>query len=61
MLARVKTPFAEIRRSLLEVDDRQLSVDELKAISKHVPTEEEVWHDVRSYVALIQYTDGSTP
>lgn len=42
MLARIKLPFAAIRVAILRVDDQQLSLDELKAISKHVPTVEEV-------------------
>lgn len=42
MLARIKLPFPEIRLALLRVDDKALTVDELKAISKHIPTADEV-------------------
>jgi diaphanous 1 len=42
MLARIKLGFPEIRRALLDVDDQKLSMDELKAIAKHLPTTEEV-------------------
>lgn len=42
MLARIKLPFADIRRALLQVDDQRLTVDELKSISKHIPTPDEV-------------------
>jgi diaphanous 1 len=42
MLARIKLSLPDIRRALLEIDDQKLSVDELKAISKHLPTPDEV-------------------
>lgn len=42
MLSRIKLSFPDIRRALLEIDDRQLSADDLKAISKHLPTDDEV-------------------
>lgn len=42
MLARIKLTFPEIRRALLELDDTKLSFDDLKAISKQLPTLEEV-------------------
>jgi hypothetical protein len=32
----------EIRRCMLEVDDEKLSIDDLKAIGKQLPTSEEV-------------------
>lgn len=34
--------YPQIRKALLEMDDGQLSVDDLKAISKQLPTAEEV-------------------
>ena len=42
MLSRIKLPLPEIRRALLELDDDLLSVDDLKAIGKQLPTTEEV-------------------
>lgn len=42
MLSRIKMNYAEIRKALLSVDDTVLSVDDLKAISKQLPTPEEV-------------------
>lgn len=32
----------DIRRALLEVDDNKLSIDDLKAIGKQLPTSEEI-------------------
>lgn len=42
MLSRIKMDYPEIRRALLEIDDETLSIDDLKAISKQLPTSEEV-------------------
>jgi diaphanous 1 len=42
MLSRIKMEYPEIRRALLEIDDEKLSIDDLKAISKQLPTSEEV-------------------
>ena len=42
MLTRIKLDLPTIRKALLEVDDAKLSVDDLRAISKHLPTKEEV-------------------
>lgn len=42
MLSRIKVSFTEIREALLALDDEKLTVDNLKAISKHLPTAEEV-------------------
>ncbi|CDO73783.1 hypothetical protein BN946_scf185015.g111 [Trametes cinnabarina] len=42
MLSRVKLGLSDIRRALLELDDMKLSVDELRAISRQLPTSEEV-------------------
>lgn len=44
MLARIKLELPAIRRAILELDDEKLSTDELKAISKQLPTAEEVGH-----------------
>lgn len=42
MLSRIKMGFPDIRKALLDFDDEKLSVDDLKAISKQLPTSEEV-------------------
>lgn len=42
MLSRIKLSLPDIRRAILELDDNLLSVDDLKAIGKQLPTSEEV-------------------
>ncbi|THH10298.1 hypothetical protein EW146_g8409 [Bondarzewia mesenterica] len=42
MLSRIKMGLPEIRDALLSVDDDKLSVDDLRAIGKQLPTSEEV-------------------
>lgn len=42
MLSRIKLPPVDIRKALLEVDDEALSVDDLKAMERQMPTAEEV-------------------
>lgn len=42
MLSRIKMGLPDIRRALLELDDKKLSIDDLRAISKQLPTSEEV-------------------
>ena len=42
MLARIKLALSDIRKALLEVDDQSLSADDLKSISKHIPTLDEI-------------------
>ncbi|KAJ6583786.1 hypothetical protein B0H10DRAFT_2168123 [Mycena sp. CBHHK59/15] len=42
MLSRIKMGFPDIKKALLDLDDEKLSVDDLKAISKQLPTLEEV-------------------
>lgn len=42
MLSRIKLGFPEIRRALLDIDDHKLSIDDLRAISKQLPTADEV-------------------
>lgn len=42
MLSRVKLGLSDIRRALLELDDSKLSVDDLRAIGRQLPTAEEV-------------------
>jgi diaphanous 1 len=42
MLSRIKLGYPEIRRALLDIDDQGLSIDDLMAISRQLPTSEEV-------------------
>ncbi|KZV64586.1 actin-binding FH2, partial [Peniophora sp. CONT] len=42
MLSRIKLPPAEIKRALLSLDDTLLTVDDLKALSRQIPTPEEI-------------------
>lgn len=42
MLARLKLDLSVIRKAIMEIDDDKLSMDELKAIGKQLPTTEEV-------------------
>ena len=42
MLSRIKLTPADIRKALLEVDDKALSVDDLKAMERQTPTAEEI-------------------
>jgi len=42
MLARMKLHQSDIKKALLEVDDNRLSTDDLKAISKQLPSQDEV-------------------
>lgn len=42
MLSRIKIGMSDIRRALLELDDQKLSIDDLRAIGRQLPTSEEV-------------------
>ncbi|CAK5262775.1 unnamed protein product [Mycena citricolor] len=42
MLSRIKMGFPDIKQALLDLNDEKLSVDDLKAISKQLPTAEEM-------------------
>lgn len=42
MLARIKLGPQEIRKAILAVDDARLSTDDLKAMSKQLPSQEEI-------------------
>jgi diaphanous 1 len=42
MLARMKLHQSDIKKALLEVDDNRLSTDDLKAISKQLPSQDEI-------------------
>ena len=48
MLARIKLDLPALRKAILELDDEKLSVDELKAISRQLPTTDEVRRHVLS-------------
>lgn len=42
MLSRIKLTFPDITKCILEINDEKLSVEDLRAISKQLPTIEEV-------------------
>ncbi|KAJ8455460.1 hypothetical protein ONZ51_g12454 [Trametes cubensis] len=42
MLSRIKIGLADIRKALLELDDSKLSIDDLRAIGRQLPTAEEM-------------------
>ena len=42
MLSRIKLTFPDIKRCILEINDEKLSVEDLRAISKQLPTTEEI-------------------
>lgn len=42
MLSRVKMDLPDIRKALLEINDSKLSVDDLRAIAKQLPSQEEI-------------------
>lgn len=42
MLARMKLHHSDIKKALLEMDDNRLSTDDLKAISKQLPSQDEI-------------------
>lgn len=62
MLSRVKIGLSDIRRALLELDDQKLSVDDLRAISRQLPTSEEVRtiEGSRPNACLTVYSDHQT-
>lgn len=45
MLSRIKLKLPQIREALLKLDDEKLSTDDLRAISKQLPTSDEVYID----------------
>lgn len=53
MLARIKSSLPEVRRALLELDDVTLTIDNLKAISKQLPTSDEVTPSDRLYLSSV--------
>jgi len=58
MLSRIKLDLGEIRRALLDVDDSKLTPDELRAISRQLPTPEEVGRPHRFCGILIETSLG---
>ena len=42
MLSRIKIGLPEIRKALLDLNDQTLAVDDLRSISRQLPTSEEV-------------------
>jgi hypothetical protein len=52
MLSRIKLGLPDIRKALLDIDDVKLTVDDLKAIGRQLPTSEEVAH---IYAYFIQF------
>ena len=59
MLSRIKLDLEEIRRALLDVDDSKLGPDDLRSISRQLPTSEEVgsMHPfTRSSLEILQIT-----
>ncbi|KAG6832180.1 hypothetical protein H0H92_004911 [Tricholoma furcatifolium] len=60
MLSRIKLSYPEIRRALLDLNDDKLSVDDLKSISRQLPTPEEIlrikdFDDVKKLAKADQY------
>jgi hypothetical protein len=53
MLSRIKMSFVDIRNALLELDDDKLHLDNLKAISKQLPTSEEVCLFLRRFAIIL--------
>lgn len=60
MLSRFKIGYPAIRQALLDLDDAILSIDELKAISKQLPTTEEVRESL-SHISKADLTDVRYP
>ncbi|KAJ4496810.1 formin homology 2 domain-containing protein [Lentinula lateritia] len=60
MLSRIKLKLPQIREALLKLDDEKLSTDDLRAISKQLPTSDEVmriqdFNDVSKLAIADQY------
>ena len=59
VLSRIKLNLEEIRRALLDVDDSKLAPDDLRAISRQLPTPEEVGNThpfCNTFVEILQIT-----
>ncbi len=60
MLSRIKLAPVDIRKALLEVDDKTLLVDDLKAMERQLPTTDEItrlkgFEDVSKLAKADQY------
>ncbi|KAG6910997.1 hypothetical protein DXG01_006051 [Tephrocybe rancida] len=60
MLSRIKMGYADIRQALLDLNDNKLSVDDLRSISRQLPTSEEIsrigdFDDVKKLAKADQY------
>ena len=60
MLSRIKLGYPEIRRSLLDIDDQALSIDDLIAISKQLPTSDEVRMPVPTKLLMTDFANART-
>jgi hypothetical protein len=50
--------YPQIRKSIVEMDDEKLSIEDLKALSKQLPTSEEVCREfpcIRARLQTIQH------
>lgn len=52
MLSRIKLSPSQIKVAILSADDNALTVDDLKAIERYVPTDEEVRHMLHARIRL---------
>jgi hypothetical protein len=59
MLSRIKMGFPDIRKALLNLDDQALSIEDLKAISKQLPTPDEVSYLVPFLTNNVVMTPGT--
>ena len=46
--------YPEIRLALMEIDDEKLTIDDLKAISKQLPTPEEVYFQLSQFDSCVE-------
>lgn len=51
MLARIKLSYKEIKTAILSLDDRALSLDQVKALKQFVPTDEDI-EAIKEYVSV---------
>jgi len=52
--------YPQIRKSIVEIDDERLSIDDLKALSKQLPTSEEVCREFPWIRACLKTILGGT-
>ena len=60
MLSRIKMDYPQIRKSIVEIDDQRLSIDDLRALSKQLPTSEEVCREFLWIQACLKIILGGT-